>query len=67
VNNTSGYRGVHWNKGHKKWVARIKINGKKKHLGEFNSIDDAHAAYLQAKRELHPFWAETKLTGHQIN
>lgn len=40
-NNTSGYTGVKWNKKTKKWIARIQINGKQKHLGTFINIEDA--------------------------
>ena len=36
-NNTSGYRGVHWNKQRKKWKVIISINGKMKFLGYFDS------------------------------
>ena len=35
--NTSGYRGVSWQKQNKKWVAKIGTNGKVKHLGYFDS------------------------------
>lgn len=37
------------------WRARIHLDGKCKHLGLFKSTVAAQAAYLQAKRELHPF------------
>ncbi len=40
-NNTSGFTGVIWNKGAKKWSARIKINGKLIHLGHFAKKEDA--------------------------
>jgi hypothetical protein len=45
-NNTSGYRGVYWNKGCSKWIALItNEDGKLKHLGCFNEkTDAAHAA-----------------------
>jgi hypothetical protein len=60
LNNTSGFIGVTWHKKHKKWRAQIKIKGKKKYLGQYNTPEEAHAAYLCAKRELHPFWVENK-------
>jgi hypothetical protein len=59
--NTSGYRGVDWREDLKKWQARIMVNGKSKHLGYFNTAVEAYAAYLCAKRKLHPFWEEKKL------
>ena len=34
--------------------ARIKLNGVRLHLGTFHSSEDAHQAYLNAKRKLHP-------------
>jgi len=36
-NNTSGYRGVCWDKSKNKWLAGITINRRKKHLGRFDS------------------------------
>lgn len=40
-NNTSGYTGVIYIKGIKKWQARIDINGKRKSLGCYYDINDA--------------------------
>ena len=57
-NNASGLRGVCWHKFSGKWRAQIKINGNIKHLGLFNTSDEASEAYLAAKKELHPFWKE---------
>ncbi len=39
--NTSGIKGVHFNKERGKWQAQIKHNEKKYHLGYFNNIEDA--------------------------
>ena len=52
-NNTSGYTGVCWHKQNKKWLARIRIDGKMKHLGYFDDIKDAAQAYNEAALELH--------------
>lgn len=52
ANNTSGYRGVSWNKAAGKWHAYIKIKGKRKHLGLFNTPEEANEAYEKAKSEL---------------
>lgn len=46
--NTSGSKGVRWHKASKKWAASIRINGKSKHLGLFDKIEDASIAYLMA-------------------
>jgi len=45
--NTSGYRGVSWNKAAKKWISKIKINSKPIHLGRFVNKIDAAKAYNQ--------------------
>lgn len=58
THNTSGFLGVSWHKCGKKWRAYITLNGKIKHLGYFNTAEEAHAAYLCAKREYHLFWVE---------
>lgn len=38
-----------------KWTAKIKAGDTIKHLGSFDSPELAHAAYVEAKRALHPF------------
>ena len=43
--NTSGYKGVCWNKPTSKWRARIRISGKLLHLGFFHTPEDAAEAY----------------------
>lgn len=45
INNTSGYRGVTWNKHAKKWVARICLNFKRITLGYFDNAQDGALAY----------------------
>jgi hypothetical protein len=51
--NTSGVKGVHWNKESRKWRARIMAHGKRKLIGDFGSLADAQAAYAVAAREAH--------------
>jgi len=46
--NTSGLKGVHWNKERRKWVAQISRNGKIIPLGRYATKEQAHAAYCQA-------------------
>jgi hypothetical protein len=46
-NNTSGYRGVSYNKLRKKWVAQKQLRGKYHHLGYFNTAKEAHVKYTQ--------------------
>ncbi len=49
LNNTSGITGVNWYKITGKWVARIMVNGKRKHLDYFEKFNDAVAARLKAE------------------
>jgi hypothetical protein len=44
-NNTSGYRGVSWNKQCKKWIAVIVVYGKRIHLGSFDNALEAAMEY----------------------
>lgn len=44
-NNTSGYRGVCWNKKDKKYQVQIKVNKKQIYLGHFNEAIDGAKAY----------------------
>lgn len=48
-NNTSGFRGVSWNKNASKWHAYIKVNGKRRHIGLFETPEEASIAYEQAR------------------
>jgi hypothetical protein len=50
--NTSGITGVFWNKGHNKWQAQITIDGFKKNLGCFNTIEEAKESRIKAVNEL---------------
>lgn len=52
-NNKSGYRGVSLNKRTNRYAADITFKGKRYHLGEFDTAEEAHDAYLKAKEELH--------------
>ena len=53
ADNTSGFKGVIWQEDMMKWRARIKVNGKLKHLGYYSTPKEAHAAYCRAAIELH--------------
>lgn len=55
ANNTSGFLGVHFDKHRGKFMAKIVLNRKGKHLGRFTTAEEAYATYLQAKRDIHPF------------
>lgn len=50
--NTSGYRGVYWNKAAGKWQAYIGHNGKSTNLGIFDDVEAAAEAASAAREEL---------------
>lgn len=54
--NTSGVLGVHWHKKAGKWAAEVTFNGKSRHLGLFDNLDDAAEARRRAEAGLgfHP-------------
>lgn len=55
--NTSGYKGVSWRKSHKKFVARITYNGKRIHIGLFDTAVEAWEAYKEKAEMLHKEFA----------
>lgn len=48
--NTSGCKGVGWNKARSQWRVRIVVRGKEIHLGFFDEFDQAIAAYKAGAR-----------------
>ena len=57
-NNTSGYKGVSWEKKANKWRATIVSCGRTKYLGYFPTAEAAALAYDKAAKELHGEFAE---------
>lgn len=51
-NNTSGYKGVNWHKGHRMWRMNIQLQGKQR-TSYHHDIKDAARAYNEAAKELH--------------
>lgn len=51
---TTGLQGVSWDKSRKLFKASLTIGPVQKTVGRFPVAEDAHQAYLQAKREFHP-------------
>jgi HNH endonuclease/AP2 domain len=54
-NNSSGFTGVHFFKRDQNWQSYIKVDGRRIHLGYFDTPEEAHYAYLEAKRKYHQF------------
>lgn len=50
-NNTSGFKGVYWHRGHGRWRAAIKVSGRKIVLGHFITPEAAARAYDKAALE----------------
>lgn len=46
--NTSGVTGVSWSKARRKWVASIRVDGLTRHLGHFETLEEAAAAREEA-------------------
>lgn len=49
LNNTSGTKGVSWNKRFQKWMAYIQVDKKRMHLGYFDNKNDAIRARKEAE------------------
>lgn len=54
INSSSGVLGAAWDKQTGKYLSSIQINGKRVHLGRFNTAEEAGRAYLEAKNKFHP-------------
>lgn len=51
--NTSGVKGVWWDKRRSMWAAEIMIAGRKRHLGYFDNLEAAKAIRIKAAERLH--------------
>lgn len=58
-NNKLGYKGVHLHKPGK-YRAQIRIKGKSKHIGIFNTAEEAHEAYVAEAKFLYGEFARDK-------
>lgn len=59
TNNTSGVKGVTWDKQRCKWRAIISVDNRLLHLGYFGSLDDAASAYAGASSNYHGEFGRT--------
>jgi len=55
--NSSGYKGVHWDKKNRLWVASIYVRGVYHFLGRYASAGQAHNAYVEAANNLNGEYA----------
>lgn len=53
VDNSSGYKGVYWDKSSQKWKAQITVDHKRISLGYHPTKEDAAKAYNDAASKLH--------------
>lgn len=58
--NTSGYKGVYFQKALGKWGAKICRKGKQNFLGYFGTPEEAYTAYCKASEELHGEFGRVK-------
>lgn len=42
-----------------RWESRIKLDGVSHHLGHFATPEEAHAAYMRAKAQVHPYFSRS--------
>lgn len=57
--NTSGIKGVNWDRRRNKWRALISIGNKSVHLGYFAAPEDAATAYAEASAKYHGKFGRT--------
>lgn len=62
---TSGYMGVSFYKPTGKWKAQIRRAGRTKHLGYHDSPELAYAAYMDAKKLMHPGFARAVIAEYE--
>ena len=62
-NNTSGRKGVSWDKSRNKWTVSITYNKKTHHIGRYDSFEDAVKAREEAEKIYHKeyHYDDTKL------
>lgn len=54
-NNTSGFRGVTYDRSRGKYAATVTVQGTTHHIGRFNTAEEAGYAAIEARERLMPF------------
>lgn len=65
--NTSGYKGVSFNKEKKKYEAYIKINKKRIHLGYYNTAEEGNIARKKAEEKYFGKWSYDNSMKHNLD
>jgi len=55
--NTSGVKGVHWDKVSKKWMVRVSVLGKEKYFGVFADLEFAELVAIEVREKYHGAFA----------
>jgi hypothetical protein len=58
--NTSGVKGVSWNKFAQKWEATFVVNKKRVRVGSFDNLEEAKQAIENKRAELMPYSPEAR-------
>lgn len=58
--NTSGCKGIYWNKQNKKWDVRIHVNSERIYLGFYDDLNEAKEVYRQAALKYHGEFARVE-------
>jgi hypothetical protein len=67
TNNTTGFKGVCWDKHHRKYKAQIMVQGKKINLGHFAAPEAAYASYQSAAHANHGAFANPGMPNRRAN
>ena len=51
--NTSGVKGVHWNKNRNNWRVRVQVNNKRIVIGDFKDLELAELVAIEARNKYH--------------
>lgn len=58
--NTSGLKGASWDKKKRRWRAQIQHDGRNRFIGYFDTIEEAHAAYMAEAEKAFGAFARSK-------